>query len=261
MNNILSNKANRLFIILAGFFLTNALIAEFIGVKIFAVEDSLGIAPLNWNLFGHAGTLDMSAGVLMWPVVFVMTDVINEYFGVRGVRFLSFMGAGLIIYAFVMVFWAIGLEPAAWWVGSMEEQTGVSDMQKSFAVIFGQGNWIIVGSIIAFLVGQILDAYVFKKIRNITGDKRIWLRALTSTLFSQLIDSFIVLYIAFVIGPPKWDLSLFFAVGTVNYTYKALLAVLLLPAIYLAHYLIDKYLGQELSEKLRARARGEVVNE
>ena len=253
MNNIISNKANRLFIILAGFFIANALVAEFIGMKIFAVESTLGFSPLNWNLFGQAGTLDMSAGVLLWPVVFIMTDVINEYFGVKGVRLLSYIGAGLIAYAFVMVYWAIGLSPTGWWVSSMTEQ-GVPDLQAALASIFGQSNWIIVGSLIAFLVGQILDAYVFKKVRNITGEKRIWARALVSTLFSQFIDSFVVLYIAFVIGPQQWSLSQFFAVGTVNYSYKAVVAILLLPLIYLAHYLIDRYLGKELSERLKAEA-------
>jgi queuosine precursor transporter len=254
MNQLISNKATKLFIILAGFFIANAIIAEFIGMKIFAVETSLGLAPLNWNLFGHTGTLNMSAGVLLWPIVFVMTDIINEYFGVKGVRMLSVLGAILITYAFLMVYWAIGLPPADWWLTSMQGQN-VPDLQAAFASIFGQSNWIIVGSIIAFLVGQILDAYVFKKIRNVTGERKIWARALVSTLFSQFIDSFIVLYIAFVIGPPKWDISLFFAVGTVNYSYKAVVAILLLPIIYLVHYIIDRYLGEELSERLRENAK------
>ena len=77
---------------------------------------------------------------------------------------------------------------------------------------------------------------------------------MVSTPFSQFIDTFVVLYIAFVIGPQQWSLSQFFAVGTVNYSYKAIVAILLLPLIYIAHYLIDKYLGKELSERLKAEA-------
>lgn len=253
MKSILDHKPTILFIILGGFFVANALIAEFIGVKIFALESTLGIEPINWNLFGEVGSLNLTAGVLLWPVVFIMTDIINEYYGVKGVRILSVLTAGLIAYGFVMVYLAIRLSPADWWIGSMEAQ-GMTDMQKAFQVIFGQGNWIIIGSLIAFLIGQISDAFVFKYVRKRTKGKRIWLRATVSTLFSQFIDSFVVLYIAFVIGPPKWDLSLFFAVGTVNYSYKVLMAILLLPLIYIGHLVIDRYLGKEVADQMRAEA-------
>ena len=159
---ILSNRATRLFILLGGFFITNALVAEFIGVKIFALEDTLGWAPFNWNLFGQQGSLMFTAGVLLWPVVFIMTDIINEYFGKKGVRILSYMAVGLISYAFVMVYFAIWLAPAGFWVG-IGSDTGVPDMQAAFKNIFGQSNWIIVGSLVAFLVGQLLDAFCLSK--------------------------------------------------------------------------------------------------
>ncbi len=253
---LLSNKAVRLFIVLCGFFVTNALVAEFIGVKIFAVEDTLGFPPLNWKLFGQSGSLMLTAGVLLWPVVFVMTDLINEYYGKRAVRILSYLTAGLITYAFLMVFLAINLVPAGWWVKTYET-VGVPDMQAAFSQVFGQGLWIICGSLVAFLVGQVLDAGIFHKLRVITGEKQLWLRATGSTLVSQFVDSFVVLYIAFVLGPQKWSMGLFLAVGTVNYCYKFVVAVVLTPLIYLAHYLIDKYLGEELSLKMRLEAKGE----
>ncbi|NEK92340.1 MAG: VUT family protein, partial [Xanthomonas euvesicatoria] len=82
------------------FFCVNAALAEFIGVKIFALEDTLGIAPLNWNLFGQTGSLSFTAGTLLWPVVFIMTDTINEFFGSRGVRFISWVAVALIGYGF-----------------------------------------------------------------------------------------------------------------------------------------------------------------
>lgn len=252
-SSILHKKQVLLFIVLGGFFVANALIAEFIGVKIFALESSLGIEPLNWNLFGQTGSLSFTAGVLLWPVVFIMTDVINEYFGRRGVQILSFMAVGLISYAFLMVYFAISLAPADWWVGSMSEQ-GVPDFQAAFKSIFGQGMWIIVGSLVAFLIGQLADVLVFHRIKKLTGEKKVWLRATGSTLISQLIDSFVVLYIAFVIGPQKWGMGLFLAVGTVNYAYKFIVAVVLTPVIYLAHYVIDKYLGEELAEELKQAA-------
>ncbi len=255
MESILQRKDGRLFIVLAGFFIANALIAEFIGVKIFALEDTLGMSPLNWNLFGQSGSLNLSAGVLLWPVVFVMTDIINEYFGKRGIQMLSLLAVGLISYAFLMVYASIGLTPAEWWLASMAEN-GVPNMQAAYSNVFGQGMWIIVGSLIAFLIGQIVDVFVFHRIKKATGENKVWLRATGSTLVSQFIDSFVVLYIAFVLGPQQWGMGLFLAVGCVNYSYKFLMAVVLTPVIYLAHHLIDGYLGEEMAHEMKIAAIG-----
>lgn len=251
--HLAEEKSVRLFLVLGGFFIANALVAEFIGVKIFALEDSLGMHPLNWQLFGQEGSLQFTAGVLLWPVVFVMTDVINEYFGKKGVQLLSWLTVGLIAYAFLMVFFAIALAPASWWVGIAAEK-GVPDMQRAYANIFGQSLWIIVASIIAFLVGQLVDVLVFQRIRRMTGEGKVWLRATGSTLVSQFIDSYLVLYIAFVMGPQEWPINQWLAIGTVNYIYKFIMAVLLTPVIYLAHFLIDRYLGEGLAAQLKQNA-------
>lgn len=249
------DRSAQLFVVLGGFFVCNALIAEFFGVKIFALEDTLGLAPFGWSLFGQSGSLNFTAGVLLWPVVFIMTDLINEYFGQRGVRFLSYLTVGLILYAFAFAYLAIALIPANWWIGIAFAQ-GVPDMQAAFSAIFGQGMWIIAGSSIAFLLGQIIDVTIFRHIRKMTGERYIWARATGSTLVSQLVDSFVVLYIAFVLGPQQWSMELFLAVGTVNYGYKFIVAIALTPAIYLGHYLIDRYLGKDLSKALIAQANG-----
>src|SRR4030095_7757177 len=145
-------RASRLFIILTGFFLTNALIGEFVGVKIFALEATLGSTPFNWSLFGINGTLNFTAGVLVWPFVFIMTDIINEYFGVRGVRLISWIAVVFIGYAFLAAYAAISLAPAKFWI-DVNAGLGVPDVQKAYAVVFGQGLWTICGSIVAFLVG------------------------------------------------------------------------------------------------------------
>jgi uncharacterized integral membrane protein (TIGR00697 family) len=250
---LVDRKATRLFTALTGFFLANALIAEFVGVKIFALEDTLGLAPFDWNLFGQSGSLSFTAGVLIWPVVFVMTDVINEYFGVRGVRFISWLAVVLIGYAFLAAYAAINLAPAGWWVAISAER-GVPDMQAAFATIFGQGMWTIAGSITAFLLGQLIDVTIFHRIRRATGERWVWLRATGSTAVSQLVDSFVVLYIAFVLGPQHWPMGQFLAVGTVNYAYKLTLAVLMIPVIYAARRGIQSYLGPETAGRLRLEA-------
>ena len=239
---VIASREARLFIALTGLFITNALIAEFIGVKIFALEDTLGVASFDWRLFGQSGSLSFTAGVMLWPVVFIMTDVINERFGVRGVRLISWLAVAFIVYAFLFAYVAIGLAPAKWWLTAGTE-SGVPDMQAAFATIFGQGMWTIGGSVTAFLVGQLVDVAVFQRIRAATGERWIWLRATGSTAISQLIDSFIVLYIAFVLGPQHWPIPLFLAVGTVNYLYKMSMAIALIPLLYLGRRLIRTYLA------------------
>jgi len=131
----------------------------------------------------------------------------------------------------------------------------VPDMQAAFANIFGQGMWSIAGSVTAFLVGQLIDVAIFHRIRRLTGERWIWLRATGSTAVSQLIDSFVVLYIAFVLGPQQWPVSLFMAVGTVNYGYKLLMAFLLIPFIYLMRLGIRAYLGSAAAAALQEQAR------
>jgi hypothetical protein len=249
----LDDRSTRLLVVLAGFFICNALIAEFIGVKVFSLEETLGVDPFNWRLFGQSGSLSFTAGVIVWPIVFIMTDIINEYFGRRGVRFLSFLTVALILYAFLFAYLAIALVPAAWWV-EVAVPAGIPDLQAAFAYVYGQGMWTIAGSVVAFLIGQIIDIAVFRNIRRRTGERLIWLRATGSTAISQLVDSYVVLYIAFVIGPQQWPASLFLAVGSVNYAYKLGAAVLLIPLIYAARAGIESYLGAETAARLKARA-------
>jgi len=250
--NILNKKENRLFFILGGFFVANALIAEFIGIKIFSLEETIGIDSSSYLFFGEKISFNLTAGVLLWPIVFVLTDVINEYFGIKGVRFLSFLTVALISYAFVGVYFAIHLTPASWWIESAISE-GIPNFQNAFKKIFGQGLWIIGGSLTAFLIGQIIDVRVFQKLKSITGENKIWLRATGSTLISQLIDSFVVLFIAFKIGA-DWSWSLFLAVGTCNYIFKFIVAIIMTPIIYLAHLIIDKFLGPQLAKAMKLEA-------
>ena len=256
---LLSSRPFKLFVVLAGFFVTNAVVAEFIGIKIFSLETTLGLSPTKFSILGVEGLgFDLTAGVLLWPVIFVMTDIINEYYGMRSVRLLSYLTIGLVGYAFVMVYGAIELVPNDWWrtvSGTLvqDEHLHVADMDLAFRRIFGQGLWIIIGSMVAFLVGQLVDVSVFHRIKKITGEQKVWLRATGSTSVSQFIDSYVVLLVAFYIGS-DWELTRVLAIGTVNYVYKFAVALLLTPVIYAAHYGIDRYLGQETAAKMKEEA-------
>ena len=251
--SILSDKKTKLFLILGAFFITNALMAQFIGVKIFSLEKILGIEPMNWTFMGQDGlSFNLTAGVLLWPVVFVLTDIINEYYGIRGVRFLSFLAVAMIAFASLVVVLGINLPPADFWI-TTKANDGVENYNNAYRAVLGQGAWIILGSMIAFLIGQVIDVRIFHFIKKITGEKMLWLRATGSTVISQLIDSFVVLIIAFYFGA-DWPIKLVMAIAIINFIYKFTVAVILTPTIYLAHNRIDNYLGEEVAEQLKQEA-------
>ena len=253
IHSILADKGTRLYLILGGFFVANALIAEMIGVKLFQLETLLGMAQADFELLGQPHlSFVLSVGVLPWPIVFIMTDVINDYYGVRGVRFLTLLTAGLIAFAFVVLAAAIHIAPAQFWVESGVEQ-GVPDMQAAFAAIFGQGMNIILGSLTAFVIGQFVDALSFRGIKRITGDRRIWLRATGSTLISQLIDSVVVTYMAFWVLK-DWSFALCTALVLTAYAYKFTVALLSTPLVYLVHAGVERYLGTERAQAMRQAA-------
>lgn len=260
-HKILSDKPTRLFILLTSFFVANALIAECIGGKLFSLERLLGTEPHPFTLLGEHGlTFTLTCGVLLWPLEFIMTDIVNEYFGPKAVKRISYIAIGFICYAFLMFYIAIQMPPeTSFWVGSQKD-AGVPDMQLAFSNIFGQGMWIIAGSLVAFLVSQIVDVWVFHKIKRVTGDKRIWLRATGSTIVSQLVDSFIVLFIAFKIGK-GWSYQRVLAIGLVNYTYKFTMAIVLTPVIYAIEKSIERFLGRELTHRMKQSAMGAAVKE
>lgn len=257
-HSFLKDRPTKLFVIFTAFFVANALIAECIGTKIFSLEKLFGAQPFNFSLFGESGlALSLTCGVLLWPLEFIMTDIINEYYGPKAVRRISYIAVALISYAFLMFYMAMAVPPADFWYGT-GVQDGVPNMSNAFNSIFGQGMWIIAGSLIAFLVSQIVDVTIFHRIKKATGDKKIWLRATGSTVVSQLVDSFIVLFIAFKIGK-DWSFQKVLAIGMVNYAYKFTVAIILTPAIYLIEHRIEKYLGKETATKMKLAAMGKAV--
>jgi queuosine precursor transporter len=214
----LKNRKDVVFLVLAGFFVTNAIVAELIGGK----------------LVQFFGLFTQSIGIILWPIIFLLTDLINEYFGKDGVKKLTYITMGLISFTFILLTIAIKI-PA----------TSFSPVPNDvFETVFGQSQWIIVGSITAFLVSQLVDVYIFWFFKSITGDKHIWLRATGSTVVSQLVDTFIVQFIAFVL-PGKWTYSEFLVNASWGYSFKLIIAIALIPLIYLGHYVIGKYIRKE----------------
>lgn len=243
-----AHKKQQLYLVLSGVFLVNALLAEIIGVKIFSVAKLMGGLPGN-----------LTAGVLIWPVVFITTDIINEYFGKAGVLRVSYLTMVLILFAFGVIYLTTKLPPADFWldVNKTDNLGRPFNIDFAYQSIFRQGLGIITGSIAAFIIGQLLDASLFDAIRKATGGRFIWLRATGSTLISQLVDSFVVLYVAFYLFG-NWSLGQVLSVANTNYWYKFAAAILLTPVLYGAHFLIDRYLGRGDTVELQEEA---VANE
>ncbi len=221
-----TSRRDIVYLALAGFFVTNAILGEVTGGKLFSL-----------------GPFTLSIGVIPWPVVFLSTDLINEYFGRDGVRKLTFMTIGLIIYAFVVLFLAMQVPAVSF--------SPVTDAQ--FEAVFGQSLWIIVGSVTAFALSQVVDVGVFWLVRHKTGGRFLWMRATGSTVVSQFIDSIVIIGIAFWL-PGKVKTSEFLTVAASNYSYKFLIAVGMTPFIYMAHSAIDRFLGREEAHQLIERA-------
>ena len=254
--NFLKDRPTKLFLSISAFFVANALIAECIGGKIFSLESLFGVQPANFSLLGQSGlSYSLTCGVLLWPLEFIVTDIVNEYYGPKAVRRISYTAVSLIAYAFIMFYAAIKVAPAPWWPASSQAD-GIPDMQAAFSGVFGQGMWIIAGSLVAFLVSQVVDVLVFHRIKRATGEKRLWLRATGSTLVSQLIDSFIVLIIAFKIGK-DWSWGQVVAIALVNYSYKFLMALILTPVVYLAEKRIASYVGHDVAAQMKRTAMGD----
>lgn len=217
-----TRRRDLVFLTLAGFFVTNAVVAELIGGK----------------LVRYFGQFTQSIGIILWPVVFVLTDLINEHYGQKGTRRLTYITVGLIIYTYIII--TIGVSTTA------TEGSPVND--EHFRVVFGQSQWIIIGSIVAFLIAQLIDVFFFGVFRKLTSGRMIWLRATGSTAISQLIDTFVVQFVAFVI-PGTWTLADLLRNASWGYVFKLLVAVAMIPVIYAGHYLIASFLRKDPVEK------------
>lgn len=230
----IQTRRDIVYLALAGFFVTNAILGELTGGKLFTF-----------------GIFTLSIGVIPWPVVFIATDLINEYFGRDGVRRLTLMTIALIVYAFIVLFLAMQVPAASF--------SPVNDAQ--FQAVFGQSLWIIVGSVTAFALSQLVDVGVFWLVRHRTGGRFLWMRATGSTVVSQLIDSIVIIGIAFWL-PGKVKTSEFLQVAASNYSFKLLIAVGVTPLLYAGHAAIDRFLGIEEARQLieqSAKASKEAV--
>ncbi len=230
----MQSRKDLVYLVLTAFFISNAILAELIGGKLIYIP-----VVLPW-----LGMPAASIGVIPWPIVLVATDIMNEYFGREGVKRITLITVAMISYCFVILYLAIQVPAASF--------SPVND--ETFKIVFGQSLWIIFGSIIAFAISQLIDVTVFWLVREKTKGKMLWLRTTGSTVVSQLIDSVLIIGIAFWL-PGKVQTSDFINVAMTNYSYKLIIAIGMTPVIYLIHNMIDRYLGKEAHQMIESSAK------
>lgn len=223
------DKRVKLYTILGSTFLTALILAEITGGKLIQLAA------------GSDFVFTLTMGVIPFPITFIVTDIINEYYGRRGIRFITVLGMVMVLFALLLLQIEMAIPAAA--------ISPVSD--EAFNSVFGVSTRIIIGSLTAYLIGQFVDISVFHFLRARTHGRMLWLRATGSTVVSQLIDSFVVLFIAFL-GP--LSVLQIVNIGFTNYIYKFVIAVATTPLLYLVHAAVDRYLGHELAASMAAEA-------
>ncbi|MDH3252921.1 MAG: queuosine precursor transporter, partial [Ignavibacteria bacterium] len=204
------DKRIKLYTLLSGIFLSALLLAEITGGKLIQMP------------FAGSLTFTVTMGVLPFPLTFVITDIINEFYGRSGIRFITFVGMGMVLLVMLLLQVEMMIPAAV--------SSPIDDL--SFNRVFGVSVRIIIGSLTAYIVSQLVDISVFHLLRSRTGARMLWLRATGSTLVSQLLDSFLVLYIAFAGTLP---VDVITGIGAANYLFKALIAILVTPLLYGLH--------------------------
>jgi uncharacterized integral membrane protein (TIGR00697 family) len=211
------DRKQRTFVFLTALFVAALITGDFVGGKFFV-------------LFGR----NFSAGIIPFPLTFVLTDVVNEFYGTHGARRLTYAGLAAAVFVWVVINIALALPTSS--------ESPIPD--AVFRGAFGTSSRLYVASLTAYVIGQLIDISLFQALRRVTGHRLLWLRATGSTVLSQLIDSLAVSFV-FLVGTR----SLGFIVNNAanNYVGKLTMAVLLTPLIYLGHALFRRVL--ELPEK------------
>jgi queuosine precursor transporter len=219
--------------------------AELLGAKLFHFS-LFGLLPKHLGLSDGEGDFVATTGILAFPVTFILTDIINEYFGRKVVRTLTILAISVNLLLQPVVQAAI-IVPTITFGGPTADE-----MHKAYQLAFGQTWAIVVASLCAFTLSQFLDIWLFTWLRRRTGGRMLWLRAQGSTLVSQLIDTFVVIFMAFVIIPAlvggsnqPWPLESALNVSLTNYIYKFAIAIAITPLLYVVHFVVDRWLGRD----------------
>jgi uncharacterized integral membrane protein (TIGR00697 family) len=215
------DRKQRLYVWIVGVFVSALVAGDLIGGKFFRV----------------AG-LDLSVGMIPFPLTFVLTDIVNEFYGTEGARRITFVGLGMAVFVFSVINLALALP--------VSPESPMS--QELFARAFGWSSRLYVASLVAYVAGQLLDIWLFQVFLRLTGHRFLWLRATGSTVFSQAIDTLVV---NFVLLSGRRSMEFILTVARNGYVVKLMIAISMTPLIYLGRGLFLRYLEPVPSDLVR----------
>ncbi len=211
-----------LFLTLAAFFITSLVVGDLIGGKLMGVP-----------LFGEVRLL--SAGFIPFPITFLLTDLLNEFYGKRAARIVTFVGLGMAVFTLLVVTLAV----AAPWHPVTQSADWQGNTPAQYDAVFASGRRILIASMVAYIVAQLLDISLFHRLKQLTKGKMLWLRATGSTVASQLLDTIVIQWLVWnenLDVPRLTSLIIFSWLG------KLLIAVALTPLIYAGHAFVTRVL-------------------
>ncbi len=207
----MGDRKQYLYLWLCGLFVAALITSDLIGAKVFRL--------------GH---FDLSVGMLAFPLTFVLTDVVNEFYGAEGARRITFVGLGTAVFAFIVINVALALPTSP-------ESLLTGDQ---FRGMFGWSGRLYAASLTAYVVGQFIDIAIFGALRRITRHRLLWLRATGSTVVSQAVDTMVVNFVLFA---GKKGTTFIFGIVVNSYLTKVVIALALTPVIYALHALLLRF--------------------
>lgn len=230
------SRAQSAYLWLAMVFIASLLVADIVGIKLFRI-------PLPFPVLGF-DAIEHTCGMLTFPVTFLLTDLVNEYYGARAAQRLTYLGLAAALFVFAVINLAQALP-------YLDAPYNVR--REEFDAIFGSAKIMYIASLCAYLVGQLSDIAMFGFLKRLSGGRLVWLRATGSTVVSQFIDSFVVSYLAFSLGRqlfadpanPPAPPSAIPAIAVTGYTLKFVIAIAITPLIYAGRAAMRRWIGVE----------------
>lgn len=222
-------RRERIYLALAALFVGSLLIANIITFKLFSIP-----LPGDMTLFGRDAFV-LAAGILPYPVTFLATDLISELYGKKRADAVVWTGFWLSLYVLLI------LRIGAWVPPVGTDVRTAGEVQALYVGVFGQSSRAIVASMIAYLVAQLIDVRVFHFWKRFTNGQHLWLRNNGSTMFSQLMDSVLVVTILFW-GQLSGEMILHVIIA--SYIFKVIIAAADTPFFYLGVHWLKPVVGE-----------------
>lgn len=219
--------ASKVYLVLAGLFITSLVVSNLIFQKFFF-----------WNPFGWF-PFELSVGLLPYPITFLITDIISEIYGKKKANQVVITGIAASFFSILIVV-----------IADMTPATSWSPVGESvFSDVFGLSALAVLSSMLAYLIAQFIDIRIYHFWKKKTKGKHLWLRNNFSTFSSQFIDTFTVVLLLSIFQVLAWDK--FYQLVWAGFLFKFLVAVLDTPLLYIAVYFFRRRFGLQLGEELK----------